>query len=474
MPVTLDAIVIGSGPNGLSAAVALAQRGRTVRVYEAESTPGGGARSLPLTEPGFVHDLCSGVYPLALSSPFFRGLRLEADGLGWVHPEIPLAHPIDGERAVILTRSLDETADDLGADGPAYRRLMRPLVDEWLDLAVDVLAPPHLPVSRRYARFAVRAAWSASTTAAAVFRTPRARALLAGLCAHSGLRLSHPGTMGFMLVLAAAGHAVGWPFARGGAQRITGALAARLRALGGDIVCGTPIESLAELPPARVVLCDTPPGEIARLAHDRMPPEARHAWSAHRHGPGVCKIDWAMNAPIPWRDPRCARAGTVHLGGTIDEIARAEAAPWDGLPHPAPFVILAQHSLWDRSRAPAGAHTAWAYCRVPNAWRGDASDAIEAQVERFAPGFRAIVRARHVRTAPELQLMNRNLVGGDIAGGVFDLRRTLPRWVVDPYGTPARGVFICSASAPPGPGVHGMCGFYAARAAEHFAGGLST
>lgn len=465
--VHLDAIVIGSGPNGLSAAIVLAERGFHVRVYEAQPTIGGGARSLPLTEAGFVHDVCSSVHPLALSSPFFRRLPLAAHGLEWVHPDAPLAHPLDRAGTVVLRRSLDETADELGVDGPAYRSLMRPLVDDWLEtLAADVLAPPHLPSRLApLSRFAIRAGWSVSIAARTLFKTDRARALIAGIAAHSGLRMGHVGTMGFALALAAAGHAVGWPFARGGSQRISDALAAHLRAVGGEIITGAQIDSLASLPPAKVVLCDTPPREVARLAADRMPPAALREWRDHRHGPGVFKIDWALNAPVPWSDLRCRRAGTLHVAGEFADIERAERAPWDGHHHPRPYVIFAQQTQWDSSRAPQGQHTAWAYCHVPHGSSEDMTGAVERHIEHFAPGFGDVIRARHVIVASEMHGHNRNLIGGTISAGIVDVRRIVPRWVLRPYATPATGVFICSASAPPGPGVHGMCGYYAAREA---------
>lgn len=463
----LDAIVIGSGPNGLSAAIVLAERGFAVRVYEAEDTIGGGVRSRALTEPGFVHDLCSSVYPLALSSPLLRRLPLAAHGLEWVQPDIPLAHPLANGETVFMHRSLDETADGLGEDGPAYRALMRPLVDDWLEtLAADVLAPPHVPWRPGpYARFAVRAAWPVGTAARARFKTERARALIAGIAGHSGLRFGHAGTMGFAVVLAAAGHAVGWPFARGGAQKIADALASILRSLGGEIVTGARIDSVSSLPPARVVLCDTPPREVARLAGDGMPPAAARDWHAHEHGPGVFKMDWALDGPIPWSDPCCARAGTLHIGGELADIELAERAAWEGRHHPRPYVILAQQTRWDASRAPAGKHTAWGYCRVPHGSTEDMAERIEWHIERFAPGFRATIRARHTATAAQMQAHNRNLIGGNITAGIADVRRILPRWVLRPYATPAPGVFICSASAPPGPGAHGMCGYYAAREA---------
>jgi phytoene dehydrogenase-like protein len=463
----LDALVIGSGPNGLSAAIVLAEHGFTVRVYEAEQTIGGGARSFELTEPGFVHDLCSSVYPLALSSPLFRRLPLGDHGLTWVHPEIPLAHPLDHGETVILHRSIDETADGLNEDGPAYRKLIRPLADDWLGtLAADVLAPPHVPWRPApMLRLAVRAGWPASGAARTLFRTERARALIAGIAAHSSLRLGHAGTLGFALVLGAAAHAVGWPFARGGAQRLTDALASYFRSRGGEIVTGTRVDSLAALPASRVVLCDTPPAEVARIARDRMTPHAAAKWRQHRYGPGVFKIDWALHRPVPWADPACRRAGTLHIGGRLADIERAERAAWEGHHHPSPSIIFAQPSLWDDSRAPGGSHTAWAYCRVPHGSTEEMTDPIERHIERLAPGFRDVIRARHTATAAQMQEHNANLIGGSILAGISDLRWTAPRWIARPYATPARGVFICSASTPPGPSVHGMCGYYAAREA---------
>jgi phytoene dehydrogenase-like protein len=461
-----DVFVIGAGPNGLAAAIIMAQAGYSVAVWEAASIVGGAARSAEVTLPGFVHDLGSAVHPLAVASPFFRSLPLEEHGLSWVHAAAPLAHPLDDGSAVVLDRSVEQTARGLGEDGPAYRRLLRPLVRHWESLLEDVLAPAHWPRHPLHAaEFALRAMGSATALAGNHFRGAPARALFAGLAAHSMLPLSQSVTAGVALLLGCAAHAVGWPFPRGGAQQISASLAAHLRALGGNIFTGARVQSLAEFPPAGAVLCDVSPRQLLRLAGDRMPPGYRRCLQRYRYGPGAFKVDWALDGPIPWRAPECARAGTVHVGGPIEEIAASEDAVWHGRPAERPFVILAQPSLFDPSRAPEGRHTAWAYCHVPHASDFDMLERIEAQIERFAPGFRQRVLARNVMTPAALEAHNPNLVGGCINGGVQDWRQLFlrPNWRL--YGTPLPKVFLCSSSTPPGRGVHGMCGFFAARRA---------
>jgi len=460
-----DAVVIGSGPNGLAAAIALAQAGRPVTVYEAEPEIGGGARSAELTLPGFVHDVCSAVHPLAAASPFFRTLPLAAQGLQWIHPSAPLAHPFDDGTAAVLERSAAATAETLGPDGAAYRRLMEPLVADWERLEGALLGPlrfPRHPVA--LARFGLLALGSAERLLAR-FGGERARALVAGLAAHAVMPLDRPLTAAFALVLAMAGHAVGWPVAGGGSQSIARALAAHLRSLGGEIVTGAPVRSLDELRPPRAVLCDLSPAPLLRIAGHRFPARYRRKLTRYRYGPAAYKVDWALDGPIPWKAPECARAGTVHLGGSAAEIAASERAVWEGRHPERPFVLLAQPSLFDPSRAPAGKHTAWTYCHVPNGSRFEMLERIEKQIERFAPGFHDRVLARHVMTPADIERRNPNFAGGDIGAGVADLGQFFARPTWRLYATPARGVYICSAATPPGPGVHGMCGWFAAQAA---------
>jgi phytoene dehydrogenase-like protein len=464
-----DAVVVGAGPNGLSAAVELARAGLRTTLYEGRDEIGGGTRSAALTLPGFLHDVCSSVHPMAVASPFFRKLPLATHGLEWVHPDAPMAHPFDDGTAAVLERSTAATADTLSvADGRAYRRLMDPLVDAWDALVHDALAPLHLPrhplVMARFARRAVR---SAMGLAGAWFRGERARALFAGIAGHVLEPLEQVPTAAFGLMLAAAGHAGGWPFARGGSQRIADALAAELRVHGGHIVTGTPVRSLAELPRAALTVLDVTPRQLLAIAGDRLPPGYRRTLERYRYGPGVCKVDWALAGQIPWRAAACARAGTVHLGGSSREIARSARAPWHERHDPRPFVLLAQPTLFDPTRAPAGRHVAWAYCHVPHGSSVDVHAAIEDQVERFAPGFRDLVLARSVRTAVDMERENPNLVGGDINGGSEGLSQLFfrPSLSLAPYATPVDGLFLCSASTPPGGSVHGLCGYYAARAA---------
>jgi len=462
-------IVVGAGPNGLAAAVELARAGRRVTVYERSDRIGGGARSAALTLPGFVHDVCSAVHPMAVASPFFRTLPLGEHGLDWVHSPSPLAHPFDDGTAALLERSVEATAGTLDRpDRPAYRGLMAPFVERWQALFADALAPPHVPRHPvLLARFGVRAMLPALTLARARFAGERARALLAGIAAHTLEPLTRAPTAAFGMMLAIAGHAVGWPLARGGSQRIADALASVLESHGGEIVTGAEVRSLASLPRADAYLLDLTPRQVLRVADDRLPPRYRRRLARYRYGPGVFKIDWALSAPIPWAAKECARAGTVHLGGSSGDIAAASAAAWDGRFESRPFVLLAQPTLFDDRRAPPGRHVAWAYCHVPSRSTADMTDAIEAQVERFAPGFRDVILARHTLTPAALERHNPNLVGGDINGGVQDLGQLFTRPVAsfNPYRTPAPGVYLCSSSTPPGGAVHGLCGYHAARAA---------
>ncbi len=454
-------VVVGSGPNGLAGALTLARAGLDVRVYEAAPQPGGGARTAESTLPGFRHDLCSAIHPLARASPFFRWAGLD---LEWVDPPAAVAHPLDDGSAVVLERDLDDV--DLGADTRRYRALVEPLVRGWEEVEAVLLAP--LPRPRalasalRFAGAARAALADARSLAEARFETARARALFAGLAAHSVLPLERRPSAGFGLALAVLAHVAGWGFPRGGAQALTDALVTELERAGGSVTASSPVD---ELPRADVVLADVMPAELGRIA--RFPDRYGRALRAYRHGPGAYKLDWALAGPIPWTAPECARAGTVHLGGTLDEIAASERAAWSGRPAERPYVILAQHTLFDPSRAPAGKHTAWAYCHVPNGWAGDMAGRIEAQVERFAPGFRELVLGRAVTSPREFQARNRNLVGGDVGGGTQDLRQLFARPTLgsNPYRTPLRGVYLCSAATPPGGGVHGMCGYAAALTA---------
>ena len=456
------ALAIGSGPNGLAGALTLARAGLEVAVREAAPEPGGGVRTLELTLPGFRHDICSAIHPMGRASPFFRWAAL---GVDWVDPPVAVAHPLDDGTAVVLERSLDDV--DLGRDTRVYRSLVGPIVHAWEEIEPILLnpLPPRLRSAKQLLRLApaVRAALAdARSLAESRFEIPRTRALFAGLAAHSVLPLERRPSGGFGLALAVLGHVSGWGFPRGGAQAITDALVAEVRRLGGTIHTSSPVDAL---PAADVVLADVMPRELSRIAS--LPAGYDRALRRYRHGPGAFKVDWALSGPIPWTAAECARTATVHLGGTLEEIAASESGAWSGCPVERPFVILAQHTLFDPSRAPAGGHTAWAYCHVPNGHQGDMTDGIEAQVERFAPGFRDLVLARHVTTPRDLEARNRNLVGGDVNGGTADLGQLLARPVrrLNPYRTPLRGLYLCSSATPPGGGVHGMCGYAAASTA---------
>lgn len=463
-----DAVVVGAGPNGLAAAITLTRAGRRALVCEAAPEIGGGLRSAELTLPGFVHDICAAILPLTVASPFFRRLPLAEHGLVWVHPPAPLAHAFDDGTAVVLERSVADTAAALGRDGPAYARLMGPLVRDWELLAPAILAPLRIPrhplALARFSRHALR---SARGLAESAFRDERARALFAGLAAHSMLPLEQPPSAAFGLTVGLLGHVVGWPLARGGSQTLAVALADYLRALGGEIATHTPVTALAELPPARAVLMDMTPRQVLAVAGERLPGWYSHSLRRFRYGPGVFKIDWALDGPVPWRAAACARAGTVHLGGTLDEIAAAERAVWQGVAPERPYMIVAQQSLFDPTRAPAGKHTLWAYCHVPAGCTVDMTARMEAQIERFAPGFGNRILARSVLSPAAMEAHNPNYIGGDINGGVQDFFQlfTRPAPRLSPYVTPDPRLYICSSSTPPGGGVHGMCGHFAARAA---------
>ncbi|MCO6451743.1 MAG: NAD(P)/FAD-dependent oxidoreductase [Caldilineales bacterium] len=463
-----DAIVVGSGPNGLAAAITLAQAGCRVALFEARQTVGGGMRSAELTLPGFVHDICSAVHPLGIASPFFKTLPLTDYGLDWVHPEIPVAHPLDNGSAAVLHRSLPETAAGLGRDGRAWAGLFGPLAADWDILSTAILGSwPSIRHPFVLARFGMRALTPAAALAQTLFREKRARALFAGLAAHAIQPLEHPLTSSFGLVLGALGHVVGWPFPRGGAQKLADALAAYLRSLGADIVTGSPVTSLLDLPPTRAILLDLAPLRFLDIAGDALPPAYRRKLERYRYGPAAFKVDYALAGPVPWRAEECRRAGTIHLGGTLAEIAASERAIWRG-EHPArPYVLVGQQSLFDASRAPEGQHTLWAYCHTPNGSTVDMSERIENQIERFAPGFQDVILARHMHNPAQLQAYNPNYVGGDINVGVQDWRQLWTRPAVqrNPYATSLEGVYLCSSATPPGGGVHGMCGYHAARAA---------
>ena len=459
-------MVVGSGPNGLAAAITLAQQGWRVTVLEAKDTIGGGARSSELTLPGYLHDVCSAIHATAAISPFFQGLPLQEQGLRWVNPPQCVAHPLEDGSAVALHTSIDATGESIGGrDGGAYQRLVAPLVADWELLQSGLLGPmrwPRHPLAMaRFGRYGLR---SAKGLAFSTFRDERARALFAGLAAHSLLPLDKRPSAAFGLVLAIFGHVGGWPFPQGGAQRISDALACHLRSLGGNVMTATPVRSLEELPPARATLLDLTPKQVIEVAGERMPSGYRGRMQRYRYGMGAFKVDWALNGPIPWRAEECTQSATVHVGGNFAEIAEAEETVWRGGHPDRPFVLLAQHTLFDPTRAPQGKHTAWAYCHVPHGSTVDMTERIEAQIERFAPGFRDLVLGRSIMSPARLEEYNSNYIGGDINGGVQDLgqlfgRPTL-RW--DPYSTPMKGVYICSSSTPPGGGVHGMCGYNAA------------
>jgi len=463
-----DAVVVGAGPNGLSAAITLARAGKSVLVLEAAARPGGGCRTAELTLPGFHHDVCSTVQSMVSLSPFLAGLPLAELGCEEVHPEVPLAHALDGGRAVAVHRSVAETAAGLGRDGGAYRALVGPLERRRAAIFAEFLGPlkpPRHPLAM--AQFGVRGVWPASLLARAAFRTEAARALFAGLSAHSIQPLGNPLTAAFGLMLALSIHGSGWPVVRGGSEGLARALVRHLQALGGEVRTDTVVTSLSEVPPSRAVLLDLTPRQVLAVAADRLPADYRAALGRYRYGPGVFKLDWALDAPIPWTSDTCRRAGTVHLGGTLEEVEASEKAAVSQVAAASPFVILVQASVVDPSRAPAGRHTAWAYCHVPHGSVADMTEAIEGQVERFAPGFRSRILARHAMGTTAMEAYNANYIGGDINGGIQDWRQLFTRPVARPlpYATPDRGLYICSSSTPPGGGVHGMCGYWAARTA---------
>ena len=466
-----DAVVVGAGPNGLAGAIALARAGRSVLVLEAADRPGGGSRSEELTLPGFVHDVCAAIHPLGVASPFFRSLPLADHGLEWVESPAAVAHPLPDGSAAVLARSAEETAASLGPDGRAWQRLAAPLVAGWDELLDGILGPmlrvPRHPVT--LARFGLRAAWPAAALARTVFRGEPARAAFAGLAGHAVLDLRLPLTGVFGVLFVASIHAGGWPAVRGGSQALADALVSCLTAHSGEVVTGRRVTSLADLPPARAVLFDVTPRQLLAIAGDRLPARYRRRLERYRYGPGVFKIDYALDGPVPWKAEECLRSATVHVGGTLAEIVAAEADVARGRHPDRPFVLCTQPSLFDDTRAPAGRHTFWAYCHVPHGSRMDMTRAIEDQIERFAPGFLDRVLARHVMAPADVEAHDANCVGGDIAGGSHGGLQLLARPVLsrDPYRVPLDGqaAYLCSSSTPPGAGVHGMCGWWAAKSA---------
>jgi len=465
---SFDAVVVGSGPNGLAAAITLAREGARVAVLEASDTIGGGTRSAELTLPGFLHDVCSGAHPMGALSPFFAELPLADHGLEWVRPPASVAHPLDDGRAAILWKSLERTAAQFGSDEATYRRLIAPFLDDVHGLLRDVLGPLGRPAHpAAFLRFGALAAWPATTFARTLFGNESTRALFAGCAAHSILPLSHLMTSALGLLFTLTGYVEEWPIARGSSAAIGTALAGYLERLGGLVETGVRIRKTSDLPAARVYLFDTDPRQLADIAAPVLPAGYVSRLRRYRYGPGVFKIDWALDGPIPWTNAGCLQASTVHVGGTLEEIAAGEAAMWRGGHSERPFVLVLQQSLFDPSRAPEGGHTGYAYCHVPHGSTVDMTAAIESQIERFAPGFRDRVLARHTMHTEDFARENPNYVGGAIAGGVADIRQLFTRPVArrDPYSTPNPRVFICSASTPPGGGVHGMCGHHAARSA---------
>ena len=466
-----DAVIVGAGPNGLAAAVHLARAGRSVLVVEAKDQIGGGSRTAELTLPDFRHDVCATSHPFGLTSPFFSSLDLHRHGLDWVHPEIPLAHPLDDGAVALLHRSLDDTVEGLGSDGPRYRRLMEPTVKNF-DMLRGTITGPVLSLPRHplvAARFGLTAVRSARGLARR-FKSAPAAALVAGAAAHAIAPLTHRFTGGMAVALMGAGHAVGWPFARGGSQAIVEALFAELTSRGGVVKTGTRIEDLGQLPPATVTLLDVAPGALDSMTGGQLGKGYREGIARFTHAPAAFKVDWALDGPIPWTAADVAKAGVVHVGGTFEEIAAAEAEVSHGGHPERPFAIVAQPTLFDSSRAPAGKHVAWGYCHVPNGSATDMTDRLESQIERFAPGFKDRIIAKSVMSPNELEAYNENYVGGDIAGGAMTWRQIVARPMLrrNPYSTPMPGIYLCSASTPPGAGVHGMCGFHAAESALRY------
>ncbi|ASU35197.1 phytoene desaturase family protein [Mucilaginibacter xinganensis] len=462
-----DAVVVGSGPNGLAAAILMQQNGLSVLLLEGKPTIGGGLRTAELTLPGYLHDICSAVHPLAAASPFFETLPLAAHGLEYIYPEIAAAHPLDNGTAAILTGSIEETGRLLGADADTYLKLMQPVVKDWPVIAADVLGPLHFPMHPiAMARFGLPALTSASHLVKR-FKTPEARGLFAGMAAHAIQPLSNLATSAIALVLMANGHLKGWPIPKGGSNQIANALASYFVSIGGKIETNTYITSLNQLPSAHAFLFDVTPRQLLKIAGHKFSPLYKWQMERYRYGMGVFKVDWALDAPIPFKAAECGKAGTIHIGNTFEEIEEGEQQIWDGKHPEKPYVLLAQPSILDSSRAPQGKHTAWAYCHVPNGSEKDMTATIENQVERFAPGFKDTILGRHTMNTVQMEEYNPNYIGGDINGGVIDLGQLFTRPVLrwSPYKTSAKGIYICSSSTPPGGGVHGMCGYHAAKRA---------
>jgi len=464
-----DAVIVGSGPNGLAAAVEIARSGYSVCVVEARQTIGGGARTAELTLPGFHHDVCSAVHPLGINSPFFKTVPLRERGLEWIHSRACLAHPFDDGPPAMLYKSMADTEATLGSDAAAYSRVFSPLVQDAPQLVPEILSPPlHIPRHPvLLARFGMLAVQSARDFIDSRFRQSRARGLFAGIAGHCNMPLDWRPTAAFGLLLGLLGHVDGWPVVKHGSQKLSDALASVLTAAGGRIVTSAPVHTIKELPTAPVVLFDVTPRQILQLLPELLPAGYQRQLRNYRYGAGVFKVDWALSSPIPWKDPQCREAATVHIGGTAEEIIEAERLVGNGECPKRPFVLLAQSSLFDQTRAPAGCHTAWGYCHVPSKSTFNMLERIESQIDRFAPGFRDCVLARHTMTAPDFENYNPNYVGGDIGGGLQDITQVAarPSFRVVPYSMPVKGLYMCSASTPPGGGVHGMCGFHAARAA---------
>jgi len=461
-----DSIVVGSGPNGLAAAITLAGQGRSVLVYESRQSPGGAVSSAELTLPGFIHDVGAAVFPMVLDTPFFRGLPLKGYGLELIFPHASLAHPFDDGTAALIYRDVDRTIDRLGADGRGYGILVKPIIKRWSELSCDLLSPLHIPYHPLHlANFGIRVIAPVTALARSIFRTPKARALLAGLGAHSILPLTHPLSSLFGIIMAVSCHHPGWPIVRGGAGVLSHALVLHLTSLGGKIMLSHEVRDLNDIEPSRALFFDLAPSGVLRIAGDKLPSAYRKRLACHRAGSGAFKVDWALDGPIPWKAPECLEAATVHLGGSLEEIALSERDVWKGSHPERPFVFLVQPSLFDPSRTPYGKHTAWAYCHVPNGSDFDMTGRIEAQIERFAPGFRDIIIGRNVMPPSAIERFDANCTGGDIAGGANTIRGLFARPVLsfNPYAMPADHMYICSASTPPGGGVHGLCGFHAAH-----------
>jgi phytoene dehydrogenase-like protein len=460
-----DAIIVGSGPNGLAAAIGIQQAGLSTLLVEAKDSIGGGLRSEEVTLPHFVHDICSAIHPLAVSSPFFKTLPLNKYELEFIHPTIAAAHPFDNGSAAVLQGTAAQTAQALGEDADAYLDLVEPLVTEWPRIDGDVLAPLHFPRHpAAMARFGLKALRSAEHVAKR-FHTKDARGLWGGMAAHSMQSLSNTSSAAIALVLMIVAHVSGWPMAKGGSKAIANALASYFVSLGGIIEKNFHVHSLGQLPTCHAVLFDVTPRQLLQIAGHKFSSIYKWQLERYRYGMGVFKIDWALDGPIPFTAAACRQAGTLHLGNSFEEIVASEQLVTEGKHPEKPFVLLAQQSLFDSSRAPAGKHTAWAYCHVPNGSDADMTERIERQVERFAPGFRNLILARHVMNARQMEDYNTNYVGGDINGGIIDVRQlfTRPALRLSPYKTSAKGIYICSSSTPPGGGVHGMCGYFAAK-----------